>query len=180
VDGPLSYSAWLEALRTGRSYVSEGLSHLMDFSVNGIEVGTQDSEVRLPVAGTLHVHLKASAYLAPFAGGDESMVVDREPAILVSLHIPNLDAHYPGFNSVEKIQNRPLDQEPSWHIERARVGNTREVSVELVMNGKPVAHKNLVADGVVREITFDAPVELARRPHPGLLAHQPHLCSCGQ
>ena len=158
VDGPLSYAAWLEALRSGRSYVSDGLSHLMDFSVNGVEVGTQGSEVKLTAAGTLHVGLKASAYLAPFAGDDESMVVDREPAGLISLNIPTLAAHYPGSNSVEKIQNRSLDQEPYWHVERARIGNTREVSVELVMNGKPVAQKNLLADGAVQEIAFDAPV----------------------
>jgi hypothetical protein len=158
VDGPLSYAAWLEALHSGRSYVSDGLSHLMDFSVNGVEVGTQGSEVKLTGAGTLHVRLKASAYLAPFAEGDESMVVDREPAGLISLNIPTLAAYYPGSNSVEKIQNRPLDQEPYWHVERGRIGNTREVSVELVMNGKPVAQKNLLADRAVQEIAFDAPV----------------------
>lgn len=158
VDGPLSYSAWLEALHSGRSYVSDGLSHLLDFSVNGVEVGMQGSEVKLTDAGTLHVRLKASAYLAPLAGEDESSVVDREPAFLIPLNMPNLDAHYPGFNSVEKIKNRPLDQEPYWHIERARIGSTREVSVELVMNGKPVAHKNVLADGAVREIAFDVPV----------------------
>ena len=33
------------------------------------------------------------------------------------------------------------------------------VTVELVMNGKSVARKNLVADGTVQEITFDVPVE---------------------
>jgi hypothetical protein len=159
IDGPLSYTAWLDALRNGRSYVSDGLSHLIDFSVNGVEVGTQGSEVKLGAAGTLHVRLKAAAYLAPFADGDGSMVVDREPAFLASLNIPNLAARYPGSNSAEKIQNRPLDQEPYWHIERARIGNTREVSVELVMNGKPVARKNLVADGAVQEISFDMPVE---------------------
>jgi len=63
-----------------------------------------------------------------------------------------------GSVSAGKIQSRPLDQEPYWHIERARFGNTREVTVELVMNGKPVAHKNLVANGAVQEISFDVPV----------------------
>ena len=41
VDGPLSYKAWLESVREGRSYVSDGRSHLMDFRVNGTEVGTR-------------------------------------------------------------------------------------------------------------------------------------------
>jgi hypothetical protein len=159
VDGPLSYAGWLEALHSGRSYVSDGRSHLMDFGANAVEVGTQNSEVKLPAAGTLHVKLKASAYLAPLVDGGARMAVDREPAWMTSLNNPGLDAHFPSSISVEKIQSRPLDQEPFWHIERARIGSTREVSVELVLNGKPVAHKNLVADGAVQEIAFDVPVE---------------------
>jgi hypothetical protein len=39
--------------------------HLLDFRVNGVEVGTQDREVKLPERGMLHVRLKASACLAP-------------------------------------------------------------------------------------------------------------------
>jgi hypothetical protein len=38
----LSYRGWLDALRDGRSYVSDGFSHLMDFAVNGTAVGTGD------------------------------------------------------------------------------------------------------------------------------------------
>src|SRR6266404_722246 len=159
VDGPLTYAGWLEALHSGRSYVSDGRSHLMDFGVNGVEVGTQSSEVKLAAAGTLHVKLKASAYLAALVDGGARMAVDHEPAWMTSLNNPGLDARFPSSISVEKIQSRPLDQEPFWHIERARIGSTREVSVELVLNGKPVAHKNLVADGAVQEIAFDVPVE---------------------
>jgi hypothetical protein len=42
----LTYRGWLEALRAGRSYVSDGLSHLMDFAVNGVAVGTGDGTVK--------------------------------------------------------------------------------------------------------------------------------------
>jgi hypothetical protein len=31
--------------------------------------------------------------------------------------------------------------------------------VELVMNGKTVDHKNIVADGTIRDLAFDVPVE---------------------
>ena len=37
----LTYRGWLDALRDGRSYVSDGMSHLMDFAVNGVAVGTK-------------------------------------------------------------------------------------------------------------------------------------------
>ena len=41
----LTYRGWLDALRAGRSYVSDGSSHLMDFAVNGVAVGTGDGTV---------------------------------------------------------------------------------------------------------------------------------------
>jgi hypothetical protein len=35
----LTFRGWLEAMRAGRSYVSDGFSHLMDFAVDGVEAG---------------------------------------------------------------------------------------------------------------------------------------------
>ncbi len=35
----LTYRGWLDALRDGRTYVSDGVSHLMDFSVDGVPAG---------------------------------------------------------------------------------------------------------------------------------------------
>ena len=57
------------------------------------------------------------------------------------------------------IGKRAVSHTPYWHLERARVGNTREVPVEVVVNGFPVARRNIVADGVAREIAFDIQVE---------------------
>ncbi len=34
--GPLNYDAWCEGVRNGRSYVSDGCGHLMDFAANGL------------------------------------------------------------------------------------------------------------------------------------------------
>jgi hypothetical protein len=33
------------------------------------------------------------------------------------------------------------------------------VPVEVIVNGEPVARKNIVADGVIREVAFDVPLE---------------------
>ena len=46
-----------------------------------------------------------------------------------------------------------------WDLERARIGRTRGVRVELIMNGVPVADQTLTADGALRELTFEVPVE---------------------
>jgi hypothetical protein len=135
VDGPLTYNAWLNAVRDGRSYVSDGRSHLMDFRLNGTEVGTRapgqppdkTSEVDLAAPGTVHVTVKAAALLDA---------------------LPHAE-----------LQNLPVDHPPYWHIERARMGDTREVPVELIVNGEAVAHQTLLANGAVRDLAFDVPIE---------------------
>jgi hypothetical protein len=154
VDGLLSYGAWLEALRTGRSYVSDGRSHLMDFSVNGVEVGTASSEVKLKDKGTVHVSVKVAAYLDPSPLSADTIPSDRGHRFWM-----NSLENGKVLSAGENIHDRAVDQTPYWHIERARIGSTREVPVELVMNGKTVARKNILADGSVQAVAFDQPVE---------------------
>jgi hypothetical protein len=44
-------------------------------------------------------------------------------------------------------------------VERARVGTSRKVLVELVVNGEPVDRKEIVADGQWQDVRFDRSVE---------------------
>lgn len=126
LDGALGYSNWLDGVKAGRSYVSDGKTHLMDLRVNGVDVGANGSEVKLASAGTVKVNLKASALLAP---------------------TPN-----------EDIRKLSYDQKPYWDIERARIGDGREVPVEIIVNGKAVARQNIIADGKIRDLEFNVPV----------------------
>ena len=145
---------WLDALRAGRSYVSDGRSHLMDFTVNRVELGTHASEVKLARAGTIHARVRVSAYLPA-----RSMVTPRRGTLWM---IPLGNAggrHAFDIGSPTDIHDRPIDTEPYWHIERARIKRTRQVPMELVMNGNPFARKSIVADGTVQDIAFDVPVE---------------------
>ena len=57
------------------------------------------------------------------------------------------------------IRSRRFDQQPFWDIERARIGDSREVPVELIVNGYPVAKQTLVADGTIRDLTLEARIE---------------------
>jgi len=126
VNGPLTYDSWMEAIRSGRSYVSDGRSHLMDFSINGTQIGTHASEVDLSAPGAVHAEVTAAAYLDP---------------------VPD-----------EQIRSLPYDQKPYWSLERARIGNTRSVPVEVVVDGQPVARKEIVADGSAQKLAFDIPI----------------------
>jgi hypothetical protein len=56
------------------------------------------------------------------------------------------------------LQRRRYSEKPYWDIERARIESSREVPVELIVNGYSVAKKTIVADGQIRDVTFDAPI----------------------
>jgi hypothetical protein len=129
LDHTLTYEGWLRSLQAGRSYVSDGKTHLMDFKVNGTAAGAgvSSGEVRLSSPGTVTATVTAAAYL-PVK--------------------PN-----------EAIRHLPYDQKPYWDVERARIGDTREVAVEIVVNGKAVGSQTIVADGKLHEMKFEVPVK---------------------
>jgi hypothetical protein len=123
----LDYGRWAEGIRAGQAYVSDGRSHLIDFKVEGVDVGTRDSEVRLAKPGAVRVTALVAARLPDAPGSD--------------------------------VRARPLSKAPYWDLERARVGESREVPVELVVNGRVAATQRLVADGTIQPITFDAAID---------------------
>ncbi len=128
LDGKLNYDDWCEAIRVGRNYVGDGRSHLIDFQVNNLAMGTAGSELRVTAADSkVRVSAKVAARLD-----------DKPDAALKALR---------------------YDKKPYWHIERARLGETREVPVELVVNGYPVAKKTIVADGSLTDLAFDVRLE---------------------
>jgi hypothetical protein len=57
-----------------------------------------------------------------------------------------------------EIQSAPAEKKPYWDIERARRGASRNVPVEVIVNGISVAQKNITADGTTREMSFDVPI----------------------
>jgi hypothetical protein len=44
-------------------------------------------------------------------------------------------------------------------VERARIGETRKVPVELIVNGEAVARTEVSADGSMQGVSFDAPIK---------------------
>ncbi|MCA9106141.1 MAG: CehA/McbA family metallohydrolase, partial [Planctomycetales bacterium] len=116
----LTYEAWVHGLKEGRSYVGDGRSHLVDFRIGDFEVGTPGDDGRTSV-------LRAES--------GKSLEVRVNAAALLA-DVPN-----------DFIRNRPLDQQPYWHIERARIGDSSRVPVELIVNGQVVERREIEADG---------------------------------
>src|SRR5262249_6380246 len=47
---------------------------------------------------------------------------------------------------------------PYWELERARIGKSRKVPLEVIVNGLPVARKEIAADGSFQDVAFDVPI----------------------
>ena len=129
LEGRLNYEAWCEGIREGKNYVSDGLSHLMDFKVENRAMGELGSELKLDTGKEVSVKVRVAARL------DEQI----NPS----------------------LRDRPYQQKPYWHVERARIGDTRTVPVELIVNGYPVARQDIVADGKLNDLEFNVPLQFS-------------------
>jgi len=58
-----------------------------------------------------------------------------------------------------ELQNRAWDKQPYWSIERARLGGSRTVPLELIVNGLAVTNVPIAADGELRDVAFDVKIE---------------------
>ncbi len=56
------------------------------------------------------------------------------------------------------LPQRALTEQPYWNIERARIGTTRKVLVELIVNGESVDTSEIIADGIWKDVSFNYPV----------------------
>jgi hypothetical protein len=82
----LSYDDWCEGIRTGRSYVSDGAHHLMDFRGSAVdapkrwvEVGSGGSELRLARAGVVRLRVRAAARTEPGSSAPVELIVNGYP-----------------------------------------------------------------------------------------------------
>ena len=127
LDAPLTYPGWCAGLKAGRSYVSEGRAHLMNFSVSA------GSRSAMP-------------------GGTDLALAGKTPIAVEALVAARIEPEPTAWTEAIR-QLGPLDK-PYWHLERARLGATRQVMVELVVNGIAVEARPVIADGQQRTITF--------------------------
>jgi hypothetical protein len=116
------FDKWCDGIRAGRSYVSDGRSHIIDFAVEDRAVGQMDYDFPMDKPGPVKVTARVAAYLPPMRNAE--------------------------------LQSLPADKKPFWHLERARMGTSRLVPLEVIVNGKTVVTTNVAADGVLRNVAF--------------------------
>ena len=127
-DQELNYDNWVKGIRDGRSYCCDGRSHLIDFAIGDFEMGLPGKNGRASVMSAKK--------------GDSLKVTVKAAAFLEE-------------QPREDIRSRPLEQKPYWHVERSRIKDSRQVAVELIVNGQSVAQTSIPADGSVEDVAFD-------------------------
>ena len=129
----LDYAAWCEGLRAGRSYVSDGYAHAVEFAVGGVRPG--DGDIRLDRPGTVRIAAAvAFAEETPLAVAHGGITPPAGKSVVgdtVVLHGPRSEEMLRGGKRL----------------------------VEIVVNGQPVASQEVEADGKVHELRFDVPIE---------------------
>jgi hypothetical protein len=132
VRGQLDYTAWCEGIRAGRSYVSDGYAHAVKFDVNGMRPG--DGDVMLTKPGRVSIVAKvafaAETPLAVAHGGITPPAGKSVVGDTVVLHGPR--------------------------SEEILVGGKR--LIEVVVNGLPVASREIPADDQLHELKFELPI----------------------
>ena len=106
----------------------EVLTYLI-FSATDTEMGVNDSRLLLKKKSTVKVSAKVVANLP--------------------------EAQTESGRAIAQLE---FSDQPYWQIERARIGTTRKVPVELLVNGFPVDTTEITADGTWRNINFEYPV----------------------
>ena len=114
--GALDFDAWVAGLKDGRSYVGDGKSHLLDFTVGDVPVGEETatdeiSQLNLEKPSTVTITARVAARL------DET---------------PNLE-----------IKNRSLDQQPYWDVERARIAESQRCLLNSLSTVRRLPDKKL-------------------------------------
>jgi len=143
-DFPCIYG---ERVGLGRSYVRQREKHDYRDWVNGVREGRNYVS-------------DGKSHLIDFRANDvEVGTSDVKLAGPGALHVMAKVAALLGEMPDEGIRKLPYDEKPYWDLERARMGNTRKVPLELVVNGQAVARQEVVADGVERPVSFDYKID---------------------
>jgi hypothetical protein len=129
----VDFAAWCAGLAAGRSYVSDGYAHALEFTIDGQRPGEKD--VTLAKSGKVTARAKvAFAAETPLAVAYGGIVPERGRRVVgdtVLLHGPRTE----------------------------QVINGGQRLVEIVVNGQAVASREVPADGKIHELEFTVPID---------------------
>lgn len=127
----IDFRQWCEAMAQGRSYVSDGYAHALDFTVAGQSAG---DEVRLTQPGRVEVRVKAA-----FSSETPLEIAYGSAVPVAGARLTGDTVNYHDVTAAQPY-----------------AGGKRKV--ELVFNGLPVATREVPADDQMHEVAFSADI----------------------
>jgi hypothetical protein len=129
----VDFEDWCAGIAAGRSYVSDGFAHALEFTVNHRSPGTDD--VALAEGGTVHV----------------------ETTVAFAEEIPEGVAYGSQRSDPARRLVGDTRELHSARSDQAIRPGTR--LVEVIVNGQPVEQRTVPADGQPHQLEFDVPVD---------------------
>jgi hypothetical protein len=127
----IDFSKWCEGLARGRSYVSDGYAHAFDFTVEGKRAG---DEVRLDQPGRVKVRVKVA-----FSSETPLEVAYGSAMPVAGARLVGDTVHFHDTTGAQPY-----------------AGGKRKI--ELIVNGRPIATREVPADDQPHEIAFAAEI----------------------
>lgn len=129
----LDFAEWCRGLAAGKSYVSDGFAHAIEFNVNGMRPG--NGEIHLAESDYVDIEAKvAFAPETPLSVAQGRVIPSAGPRFVGD----TVTFHGPPTSGVEEGGQR---------------------TVEIVVNGLPVASKVVAANGQVHSLSFQVEIE---------------------
>jgi hypothetical protein len=130
----VDFDGWCASLAAGRSYVSDGFAHALEFTVAGKRSGDRlELEKPETVAVRAKVAFAARTPLAVAHGGIVPAGGRKLVGDTVNLHGPRREGEFTAKNAPRRV--------------------------EIVVNGRAVASRDVPADDAVHELEFHVPIE---------------------
>ena len=128
----LDFADWCDGLARGRSYVSDGFAHALEFKVNGCAPGFGNIRLSAPGEVSIEAQIAFAAETPALVAHGFGVPPDgqRWSGDTVTLHGPRTHAMTPGGERI----------------------------VEIVVNGRPVASARVPADGKIHPLRFRVPI----------------------
>jgi hypothetical protein len=141
-DGAPSFPAWVEGLHAGRSYVSDGTVHLMDFRAVSAVLGVDGSELRLDRPDEIDISIKVAA-LRPEGG--------ELPVDLVVNGLPLARQTVAADGSTRELTFRTRLERSSWIALRS-YPSAHTNPIFVVLDGQPIRASRLSAEWCLRGV----------------------------
>jgi hypothetical protein len=129
--GDQGYHRWIAGIVEAHSYFGDGRSHIFRLSVDADRMQANGRQRHMQSPGRVRVTASVCARLDAEISAETQRICKTSP-----------------YN------------QPYWHLERARIGGSRRVPVEAIVNGLAVHRQEIEADGSIHEVRFD--LEIAR------------------